>query len=413
MHKIWLIARREYLDKVRTKAFIFTTILFPLLIGGMSILPQKIMTGKRGGTRHIVVVTSNLQAGEQVRDILANAKNAGLKYEVEISTDVSDASRSKLRSQVSSGTIDGFLWADDASVKSGEVTYVGRETSDLMEMADYELAVSRAQLRQRLASAGIKGEELDQLLKRVSVDAVRVEGGKESKGGGASWGLGIGCAVLIYVTTLIYGIQVMRSVLEEKSSRIVEVLLATVSAKEMMAGKIIGVAAAGLTQLAIWATAAGVYLVPSLAAASSGNFNIPVRAYIFLPIFFLLGFLIYASLYAALAAAVNTDQEAQQFQTIIMLPLIFTMVLMYQILRDPNGSASIALSIFPFTAPVLMYMRIVVSNPSWWQIAASIGVMAATFAGIVVVCAKIYRVGILMYGKRPTLPEIVKWLRYA
>lgn len=413
MHKIWLIARREYLEKVRTKAFIVTTILFPALTIGMGVLPGKMMTGKRGGVRHIVIVTSTQAAGEQVVASLSESKNAGLKYQPDISTDTSEANRAALREQVSNGKIDGFLWADAASLAGNNVQYVGRETSDFMELNDYEQALTRVQVRGRLAASGIKTGDVNALLKRVSIDPVRMEGGKESKGGGATFILGIVCAVLIYVTTLIYGIQVMRSVLEEKSSRIVEVMLSTISPKQMLAGKIAGVAGAGLTQLAIWAVAGSIYGVPMLAANFGGSFNVPLRAYIFLPVFFLLGFLLYAALYAALAAAVNTDQEAQQFQTIIMLPLIFTMALMYGVLRQPNSGLTLLLTLFPLTSPVLMYLRIVVSQPPAWQVALSIGILLGTFYAIVVVCARIYRVGILMYGKRPTLPEIVKWLRYA
>jgi ABC-2 type transport system permease protein len=413
MRKVWLIARREYLDKVRTKAFLVTTILFPALMFGLAVLPGKLMTQKKGGMRHIVLVTSTQTEGDQIAERLNDHNNSGLKFRTEVSTDTSDATRAALRTRLDKNEIDGYLWADDPSIASGNAQYVGHETSDLIEMADYEQALTRVQQRNRLEGAGIKGVDVDQLLKRVSVEAVRYEGGKESHGTGAMFVLGVVCAVLIYITTLIYGIQVMRSVLEEKSSRIVEVMLASASAKELMAGKIIGVAGAGLTQLAIWAVAGSVYGVPILAAQAGGSFSIPLRAYVGLPVFFLLGFLIYAAMYAALAAAVNTDQEAQQMQMIFLIPLMMTMALMYQIMRAPNAPLSVFLSLFPLTAPVLMYLRLVVSQPPTWQVAASLAIMLVTFYGIVVICARIYRVGILMYGKRPTLPEILKWLRYA
>lgn len=413
MHKVWLIARREYLDKVRTKAFLFTTILFPALMLGMGILPGKLIGQKKGGTRHIVVVTSTQSIADQVQQRLNDHNNSGLKFVAEASTDTSESNKAALRKRLDANEIDGYLWADDASIAAGKAQYVGHETSDFLEMADYERALTRVEIRNRLAASGVKDQNLDQLLKNVSVEAVRFEGGKEAHGASAMFILGIVCAVLIYMTTLIYGIQVMRSVLEEKSSRIVEVMLSSVSPKEMMTGKILGVAAAGLTQLAIWAVAGSIYGVPILAAQSGGSFAIPMRAYIGLPVFFLLGFLIYSAMYAALAAAVNTDQEAQQFQIVFMMPLILTMAFMYSIMRAPNSGLSLFLSLFPLTSPVLMYLRIVISQPPMWQIAASIAILLATFYGIVVVCARIYRVGILMYGKRPTLPEIMKWLRYA
>jgi ABC-2 type transport system permease protein len=180
-----------------------------------------------------------------------------------------------------------------------------------------------------------------------------------------------------------------------------------------MAGKVLGVGAVGLSQLMIWGVAAGLLGTPGIVAAAGMGLQIPLRVLLWLPVFFLLGFALYSASYAALGASVNTEQEAQQFQLIVMLPLILAITMMYAVIRQPNSGLAIALSLFPFTAPVLMYLRMVVSQPPAWQLALSLGLMLATVYGVVVLCARIYRVGILMYGKRPTLPEILRWLRYA
>src|SRR5438309_5794354 len=156
MRKVWLIARREYLDKVRTKAFLFTTILFPALILALGILPGKLISQKKGGTRHIVVVTSTQAAGEQVRQRLNEHNNSGLKFAAEISTDTSESNKDALRKRLEANEIEGYLWADDASISSGKAQYVGHETSDFMEMADYESALTRVQIRSRLANSGLK-----------------------------------------------------------------------------------------------------------------------------------------------------------------------------------------------------------------------------------------------------------------
>jgi ABC-2 type transport system permease protein len=209
-------------------------------------------------------------------------------------------------------------------------------------------------------------------------------------------------------------VAVMRSVIEEKTSRVMEVMLATVTPKELMAGKIVGVGGVGLTQILIW-SALGLALAFSSAAASGllqgVNFSGAMIAYFI--IFYLLGYLLYSSFAAAIGAAVNSEEEAQQMQFFVMLPLILSMVLFGLVISAPSSGIAIALSLFPFFAPILMYLRVVLEQPPLWQMALCIALLALTTYGVLLVCARIYRVGILMYGKRPTLPEILKWVRYA
>jgi ABC-2 type transport system permease protein len=207
----------------------------------------------------------------------------------------------------------------------------------------------------------------------------------------------------------------MRSVLEEKSSRVMEVLLSAVTAKELMAGKIVGVGAVGLTQLAVWSLMGLTVAAPAVAAMREqlAGMQLNLNAVIYFFIFFILGYLLYSSLFAALGAMVNTEQEAQNLQFFVMLPLILSTVLMMLVMRQPDSTVSMVSSLFPFCTPILMYIRILVQQPPMWQILLSIGLLIATNYGVLVVCSRIYRVGILMYGKRPTLPELAKWLRYA
>lgn len=193
-----------------------------------------------------------------------------------------------------------------------------------------------------------------------------------------------------------------------------EVMLATVTPKELMAGKIIGVGGVGLTQVLIWSIL-GLAVAFSSAAASGllqgVNFSGAMIAYFI--IFYLLGYLLYSAFAAALGAAVNSEEEAQQLQFFVMLPLILSMMLLGVVFSEPSSSAAVALSLFPFFAPILMYLRVVLEQPPFWQMALCIALLALTTYAVLLVCARIYRVGILMYGKRPTLPEILKWVRYA
>ena len=415
MRNTWLIARREYIERVRTKAFLISTILIPLLLYCFTVLPAKMITRKATGVRNIVVVASSQQFGERIRERIAEeANDSGRQYKVTVDANPADAERDALRGKVTSGEIDGFVWATDESVAARKVTYTGRETSDFIEISSLQEAVSHAHLRNRLAAAGVKVGDLDDVLKPVSMETVRLEGGRENRlSGTAMFTVAVILAIFLYMTMIMYGVAVMRSVLDEKSSRIIEVMLASVTPKELMAGKVLGVGAVGLSQLMIWGVAAGVLGAPGVVAVAGMGLSIPIRVLLWLPVFFLLGFALYSVSYAALGASVNTEQEAQQFQMIVMLPLILAITMMYAVIRQPNSGLAIALSIFPFTAPVLMYLRMVVSEPPAWQLGLSLGLLLATIYGMVVLCARIYRVGILMYGKRPTLPEILRWLRYA
>lgn len=221
--------------------------------------------------------------------------------------------------------------------------------------------------------------------------------------------------MMIYMTVIIYGVAVMRSVIEEKTSRVVEVLLSSVSSMELMAGKILGVGAVGLTQVLIWASFGAVIGSPMIMAAKSmmKDVHLPVAVIIAFPVFFVLGYLLYSTMYAAVGAMVNSDEEAQQMQWPVLAPLVSCAVFASMVIRTPNSPFAQALSIFPLTSPIIMFVRITVATPPTWQIALSVGLLIATIYGMVALCSRIYRVGILMYGKRPTLPEILKWIKYA
>jgi ABC-2 type transport system permease protein len=219
--------------------------------------------------------------------------------------------------------------------------------------------------------------------------------------------------MMLFVTVTMYGVMVLRAVVDEKSSRVMEVMLASATPKQMMAGKVLGVGAVGLSQLGIWSIAAAIYGTPGLVMASVLGFTIPKEILIGLPVFFVLGYVLYSACFAALGATVNSEQEAQQLQMIVMLPLILASSFMWEVIRHPDSATSIFLSLFPFTSPVLMFMRMAVATPPLWQVLLCVALLIATVYLVISICARIYRVGILMYGKRPTLPEIIKWLRYA
>lgn len=425
MHKVWLIIKREYMEKVRTRSFLISTLAMPAIIA-VFLLPGKLAMMKMSGTRQLVVVAADRSLGEAIQHELEkpartgdqegeSARDLTGRYKVQISGDLSDAERTRLRDQVAAKKIDGYLWIGDEQVADRKVIYVGRDTSDFMNQGTVRSAVRNAFVVRAMAEHGISPEQVEDVLAGARLEVVQLEDGQEKKvNTGTAFASAFGLVMLLYTTVLFYGIAIMRSVVEEKSSRVLEVLLSSVTARELMIGKIVGVGAVGLTQVALWASMIGVIAAPGAFAADFfRKAHISPLALAGFVVFFLLGYLLYATMYAALGAMVNTEQEGQQLQMVIMMPLILAISLIMLVIRDPNGAVATWTSMIPFVAPVLMYLRIVVQTPPMWQIGLCVALLAGTIWGLLLLCSRIYRVGILMYGKRATLPEILKWIKYA
>lgn len=434
MRNVLLVMKREYLERVRKKSFLVTTILVPALMGAAIWLPIKFAAKNGLEKRTITVVAPTQTLADSVKNELietvshedddnpfaskdnAASKTAVSPYTVDTSTGLDEQSKKMLRNEVNDGKLSGFLWITPDSLKDRKFTYYSKDSTNFSEQVSLQSALHAALTQEELTTRGLKQQEIKDVLKPVSVDAVRVEKGKESRTSGIGLFLGsLVMVTLLYVTVLIYGIAVMRSVIEEKGSRIMEVMLSCVTPRDMMAGKIVGVGAVGLTQIAIWIGLSIALSTPAVVAIKSmaGGIHIPISSVAYFAVFFLLGYLLYSALYAAIGAMVNSEQEAQQIQFIVLMPLIFAMVMAQTVIQHPSSQLAIWLSMIPFCAPMLMFVRILIETPPWWQIATCIALMVGTIWGLLLLCARIYRVGILMYGKRPTLPELMKWLKYA
>ncbi len=437
MHNMFLVMKREYLERVQKKSFLIMTILVPALLGAGIWIPVKYATRTSTEKRSITIVAPTQPFADAVKEQflenisrededlfssesaekITREKAAAGRYTVATSTATDESSKQALRDQVNDGRISGFLWIDPESLQSRKFNFYSRDSTNFSEQVSLRSAVRAAFTREALASRGMTEAEIERVLKRVSVSTVRVLRGKESRNSGmVLFLLTITMVTLLYVTVLIYGLAVMRSVIEEKSSRIMEVMLSAVTVRDMMGGKILGVGAVGLTQIAIWillSVALSTPAVLALQSMSGGGAHLPLSSVGFFCLFFLLGYLLYSTLYAAIGAMVNSEQEAQQIQFIVLLPLIFAMLIVQTVIQHPNSQLAIWTSMVPFCAPMLMFVRILIETPPWWQIVLCVALMLATIYGLLLLCARIYRVGILMYGKRPTLPELIKWLRYA
>lgn len=437
MNKIWLIIQREYLSRVKKKSFLLMTFLTPVLFIGMGIL---------------------------VGVLVAKQDDFGDKKKVEV-VDESGMFMNKL---TNSGTLEySFTTSDYASVKAGflksgydyllyvpasitGVQLFGKKKASAITLQVIENGLSKVAQTQRLMVAGIDTAVLAKAQQSISIDAKQIsEEGETDAQTMVAYAVGFLSAFLIYMSLFIYGAQVMRGVIEEKVSRVVEVIISSVKPFQLMLGKIIGIGLVGLTQFTLWivvslalSTVAGGVMMKSMGqkteqvaqlkeatkadavvarqAANQGMGmimesigSIPIAYTIGCFLFyFLFGYLIYSSLFAMVGSAVDNETETQQFMLPITMPLIFTIILsMNFVINNPDSSLSVWLSMIPFTSPIAMMIRIPFGVPAW-QLALSMLLMILGFLFTVWVAARIYRVGILMYGKKASYKELAKWFMY-
>jgi ABC-2 type transport system permease protein len=420
---VLLIIRREFRERVRSRSFLVGTLLFPLLILGLALLPGLIGSGGAAWTLALVnegppeVGRAFAAALEQPPE----APDENTYRIVPVDGPIAEV-RESLAAQVERREIEGYVVLPADALEGGAILFRARTVGSFAVMRDLRRAGTRAVQSERLRTAGIDAAAVAALVAPVDIDEARITARGEERGGAMSTFLAAYVvAFLIYLMTTLYGVAVMRSVLEEKTNRIAEVLMSTIRASHLMGGKIIGVGSAALLQVLIWAAivtvvatqsdrmAAGFALPEGVAQALQVE---PLTA-LLLVLFFLLGFFLYAAIFAAVGAAVTSEQEAQSVQFLALVPLIVPMLFLQSILNAPLGTTATTLGLVPFTAPVAMPMRMASAPIPGVQIAVSLALLVVGIAAVAWVAGKIYRVGILSTGKRPTLPELVRWIRSA
>lgn len=456
LRQTWVLIRREYLSRIRSKAFWISTLVLPLFmiaIFGMSILAQLApssqtlavvdASGKVGPLlvedltgRSAIPDDPAEEAGEDVADEIRRQ----VTFDIRLVQPTGDpeALRAELRRQVLSEEIDAWLWISEDTLRlaeeGGEGTAHGNEPG-LIGMAEYHgvntsNVITRQALSRSLSSvvrnlrfteAGIEMELVRELSAPVRIASFEVtEAGSTEKEGELQFLFAYGLGFLLYMVLVIYGNQVMSGVLEEKTSRVVEVLMATVSPFELMMGKLAGICLAVLTQLGVWFGTLLIITAPSVVtaivgmeAAQAGSLpNISAGLILHFMALFLLGYFVYATFYAAIGAAFNSVQEAQQFSTVAVAFIIAPLLLMIPVINDPDSTLSVVTSLFPPFTPILMMLRIAVKMPPFWQVALAY-VLTTTFGVFMIwLAGRIYRVGILMVGKKPTIQEMWRWMRY-
>lgn len=424
------IAKREYLLRVKGKAFWLSTLGLPILVLAATILPSLLLAMSSAKERMVIVDRTGRVAPELKRAAAdepkapADPKEKGKESEIEFVFEApkpNPAQQEKeLDQRVLASEISAWILIDDAALSSGTFSYRARSTSGFVTQSVVERRLARAVQRLRLAEVGVDPARTEELMKGIDLDTVRVseEGGRREIGlAGAA--LAYIVFMMLFVAIQVWGQQVMTGILDEKSSRIVEVLVSVVRPFELMLGKLLGIGSVGLTQFAIWIltaaalTAPGVGMAVALLPKDVSLPEIGIGVVLHLIIFFVLGFFVFSSFYAALGAAFNNVQEAQQMAAPLILLLTVPVFLAPKVINDPDSTLSVVLSMVPIFSPLLMTLRLAIRMPPLWQVLLAEILTAGFVFFMVWSCARIYRVGILMYGKKPTFGELARWLRRA
>jgi ABC-2 type transport system permease protein len=448
MNKFLAVVRREYVQRVRSRMFLVVTVGAPLMVALFTVVPMLIAGIRTGGPVRIAVLDETGRMYERVSDAVARtdaedeaegaarasqpaaAMNQNGRERIEQAARASaqaytverveqgagsrDELARRLDERVKANELDAYLILPRDLLEGGEAVYRSRNVADQSTRGHVNDALTRAVRDARLEERGINPEVMRAVNQPVRMKTEK-SGGGEDKGEG--FALVFGAGFIIYLSILLYGQVVLGAVVEEKETRIAEILFSSMRPFPLMLGKLVGVSLVALTQFAIWGLALAVFSLYGVAAlASRGvtpdfNLHVPASVFAYLVLFFVLGYFIYASLYAFVGSMVTTAQEGGQLAMPIILMLVVGFYLVFPVMRSPDSPFAFWVSMVPFFAPITMLVRIVTQTPPGWQIALSLAIGFATVALLVWLAGRVYRVGMLMYGKRASIPEVLKWVR--
>lgn len=455
MQKFFAVVKHEYKKVVLKWSFLIGTLLLPFLAACFAVVPAIIFSLKGEPTRIVIVdssgkiedrIKANLSA-ERIEERARKAAQDSLKdltpsqeEKMKRGTDqiahgfefipyqpaggaISGSDFEKVRSELNgklmAGELDAYLIVPaDISLPDAVFEFRSRRAGDFVVIDAFRDALNDAVKSQRLADANISEEVLTRLGRPVNFDSKGIDERGEERDGGGTFVASFIIGLMIYITLAIYGQAIMGAVVEEKETRIAEILFSSASPFTLMIGKLVGVGLAGLTQLAIWVGSAAAIVSAVAMQTDMGEMlgsvpTITPLMVVYFLIFFLLGFFIYASIFALIGSMVTTVQEGGQFAFPPIMIMLIGFYFCFAVVRDPNSSLSFWVSIAPFFAPITMPVRILSETPPFWQIALSFFINAAAIVALVWLASRVYRVGMLMYGKRATIPEVWKWIRQA
>lgn len=439
-HKVITVIKREYITRVKTKGFLASILLMPVMMFIVMVLPSFMMTlqHKSDEIKTFVVfdetgeIFSKMEAALDENPFFHH-KGKRVYQLIEKPSDFNDnvEAKKQLNQQLEEKEIHGYIEIPQNVFERLQVNYYAKNITNFELQRAFRSVISQIVTNKRLEDKGYAAHEVRDLMRRirfteyaVTAETDAVEGEERTM---VKLGLTYVLTFSLYLFTLLYGASVMRSVLEEKTTRIVEVIISSVKPHQLLLGKIIGVCLVCLTMFLIWGGCAVLLLIninPILGLF--GIQELPLQfieitdiikstgpsAFICFLIYFVLGFFLFSTIYAVAGAICNSEEEAQQVATPLVMMLIIPFMLMFGLFRAPDSTLTIALSHIPLFSPLIMFMRISVLTPPLWEILLNIAVMIATILGAILIMGKIYKIGILMYGKRPTLSELWKWLHY-
>lgn len=436
MRKILSVIKREYIQIVRTKGFIIGTILGPVFMLALIVVPIIVSSAsvEKQETIGVVDLTNEIfmELDKKLDHRDYRLKDGFRRYVLEKfePSPGTEELRHELRERVLKKELSAYIYipedvleigARESAVRDSEeeeekVEYVSEHTTDFEKLRALNGALNNVVIEKRLKREGLDPQKVAQYIKRVELQPIKITKKGEEEDTAGTFMISYFLALIIYMAILIYGQVIMRGVIEEKSSRVVEVVLSSLRPFQLMMGKILGIGAVGLTQFSIWTLfgiGASVYSTSFIPAGADFSMpSIPAHVFVYFVVFFILGYFLFGTLFAAIGSMVNSEKEAQQLVMPVTMFLIIPIMLMIFIIRAPDSSLAVFLSFIPFFAPILMFLRITVLLPPFGQIGASIVILILTILLMVWITAKIYRVGILMYGKRPKFAEIVRWIKY-
>jgi ABC-2 type transport system permease protein len=427
MAKLWAIIKREYLERVRSKWFLIATFFGPIFFTAIIIVPAWLASKSKATSdiynTTILDATGNGFGHRLAINIAGDSTNPGRLPTVRViaPSELTPAESTATR-EVMKKDKTGYIVVNQQTLAGEAARYAGRNATSIADMALLKNAIRQTILAQRLEKVGLNDAQMKQItFIPLDFSTERITERGRAGSGMASVLFGFAIGFLLYISIVIYGQTIMSGVLEEKTTRVAEVVMSSVPTDTLLAGKVLGVGAVGLTQQILWIVTTYVLLklrTPILAklGAPTVSFSLPditFAAGVLFLLFFLLGFIFYSSLYAAVGSSVNSESEARQAATPLLVMIVSTGVFIQPVLLNPTGTTAKVLSLVPISSPIIMPIRMAVTGVPPLELAASLGFLAIGCVAALWLASRIYRVGLLMYGKRPTMREMAKWISYS
>lgn len=418
----WIhVFRREFFENVRKKSFIISTIAAPVIMAGLYAIPIAMVFFEPSSQLSIAVLDRTGKVSGQfvsaVDDTLKDGRPRFLMEDVSPADGEFEAVKAASIDRMRDGDLDALIEITDETFEESRVGYISKDEFNEIRMDYLRDRLNPIVVGIRLADTGLGYDEVEKLTRRVRFNDQKItkSGVMEERAVVGEYILVMFFVMILYVTLLQWGMSIQRGIIEEKSSRVIEVMLSSLEPRDMLIGKILGIGAVGFVQIAIWsALAFALGSSAAVFASQIGDFvTIAFSDVVYFLIFYVLGFLLYSAIFTVIGAICNTEQEAQQLQMIVIMPLVIPLMFVFLIITNPNTPLAAGLSMFPLFTPLIMMARVVVAEPPIWQILLSVVLLILTIWVVVIFSARVFRVGILMYGKRPSLKEVIRWFRYA